>query len=154
MSRITLGAVHGVLMHCPAHTWFVIFYFNEEDCVGEYMQAELHTTIDTTPVLRLVHINLVHVSRQVPLSVVHLDFPQLGHATTTTPHSTIVKLSQLPHILPIIFVYNKFRSLQQSLVFSDVATQQVMVPLPRNLLTRFISCATVTKTRVNCFEKL
>jgi hypothetical protein len=154
MSRLTLGAVHSVILNSPAHTWFVIFCYIEEDCVGEYMYAELLMTIDTTPVLRLVHIILVHVSRQVLLSVVHLDIPQLGHATTTTPHSTIVKLPQLPHILPITFVNNKFRSLQQSLAFLDVATQQVMVPLPRNLLTRFISCATVTKTRVNCFEKL
>ena len=84
---------------------------------------------------------------KVLLSVVHLDFPQLNHATTTTPHSTIVKPPQLPHIPPIIFVNNKFRSLQLSLAILDVAFQQVMV-LASNLLTRFVSCATVTKIRV------
>jgi hypothetical protein len=92
MSRITLGAVHSAILNCPAHTWFVIFYYSD----GEYMHAQLYTTIDTTSLHRPVHINLVHVSRPVPLPVVHLDFHQLRHATTTTPHCALVKLSQLP----------------------------------------------------------
>jgi hypothetical protein len=47
MSRIALGAMHSAILHSPAHTWFVIFIYNtEEDCVEEYMHAELYTTGD------------------------------------------------------------------------------------------------------------
>ena len=148
MSRLTLGAVHSVKLNSPAHTWFVIFYY-EEDCVEEYMHAELYTTIGTTTIIMFAHSNLVHVSRQLILSIVHLDFPQLQPCNYNYFAHCHREASSAPPTLSLSSLSpTRFRSLQPSLAILDAAYQQVMVPLPRNLLTRFISCATVTTIRV------
>ena len=60
MSRIALGAMHSAKLHSPAHTWFVIFIYTEEDCVEEYMHAELYTTGDKERSLHVL--NLISVS--------------------------------------------------------------------------------------------
>jgi hypothetical protein len=149
MSRLTLGAVHSVKLNSPAHTWFVIFYYEEEDCVEEYMLAELYTTVDTTTIHLLVHIKLVHVSRQVLLSIVHLDFPQLKPSNYNYfAHCHCEASSALPTLSLPSLSPTRFRSLQPSLAIMDAAFQQVMVLASNLLTTRFESCATGTTIRV------
>ena len=124
MSRSTLGAVHSVKLNSPAHPWFVILYY-EEDCVEEYMHAEMYTSSDTPPFIRFVHITQGHVSRQVLLSIVPLGFPQLRPCNYNYfDHCHREASSALPTLTLPSLSPTRFRSLQLSIAILDAAYQQ------------------------------
>ncbi len=146
MSRIALGTMHSAKLHSPAHTWFVIFIYEEEDCVEEYMHAELYTTGDKIDNSTISTLSLsVHVSR--PSTIVNSlawsyhSFQPCNYNNFTHCHreaySTLPTLPQ-PSLSP-----TRFRSLQQSIANLTLHPHRLWC-LASNLLTRFtiISCAT------------
>jgi hypothetical protein len=144
MSRIALGAMHSAKLHSPAHTWFVIFIYTEEDCVEEYMHAELYTTSDTIDIYISNHITLVHVSR--PSTIVNSlawsshSFQPCNYNNFTHCHREAY--SALPTLPQPSLSTTRFRSLQQSIANLTLHPHRLWC-LASNLLTRFtiISCA-------------